>query len=158
LVAIAERGLSRCTPAEITARARTAPAALFHHFGSMTGFLVAAAEEAAVRQLVAFQSRLDAAPRDVQPIETALVLLRELTEDPVNAVFQELMCAARTDPELDTALQPQLEAYGRDIETIAAQLPGLSSVPPELFGALVHIALDVFRGGAVRGAADLDRI
>ncbi|GAA3195139.1 TetR/AcrR family transcriptional regulator [Actinocorallia longicatena] len=153
-----ELGLPRCTPAEVARRAGTAPAALFRYFGTLQGFLVAVAEEVACRQLVAFQSRLDAAPRDADPFETTLRLLRDLTEEPINVVFNELLVASRTDHVLAGALMPQLEAYGRDIEAIAAQLPGLDAIPPALFHDLVRIAIDIFRGTSVRGNDRADRI
>ncbi|GAB3676632.1 TetR/AcrR family transcriptional regulator [Actinocorallia lasiicapitis] len=155
---LVELGLARCTPAEVAARARTAPAALFRHFGTLPGFLIAVGEEVACRQLIGFQAKLDGAPRDVEPLENALRLLRELSGEGVNVVFQELMIAARTDAELRALLVPQLEAYGRDIEVIAAQLPGLDAIPPDLFHSLIHLALDVFRGAAIRGGERSDRV
>lgn len=156
--ALLELGPARCTPEAVGARARVAPAALFHHFGTLEDFYIAVAEEIACRQLVALQSLLDAAPRDADPLETALHLLAELSARPIGEVLLDLMSAARTDPALAVRLTPLMEAYRRDIQEIAGQLPGLDALPPGLFADLVQLALDLFRGTRLRGGGHQERI
>ncbi|MEO5876199.1 MAG: helix-turn-helix domain-containing protein [Streptosporangiaceae bacterium] len=157
---ISELGLARTTVSEVCARAGVPQGALFRHFGDMQDFVVAVAEETAFRQIVDFQRRFDAAPRDAEPFETALRLLWESAKEPANAVFTELRLAARTDLDLRERLMPMLEAYGRDIEAIAVQLPGLEIIPPEYFEELLLMVLDIFAGStgrtAVRDLADLE--
>ncbi len=153
-----ELGPARCTPQAVSARAGVAPAALFHHFGTLEDFYIAVAEEVACRQLAAMQALLDAAPRDEEPLETALRLLAELSSNRVSAVFLDLMGAARTDPALAVRLGTLLEAYRRDIQEIAVQLPGLDELPSGLFADLVQLALDLFRGTRLRGGDQRERI
>jgi AcrR family transcriptional regulator len=148
--AISELGHARTTVDEICARAGLPQGALFSHFNTMQDFLAAVAEETAFRQIVDFQQRFDAAPRDADPFETSLRLLWESAKSPANAVFFELRVAARTDPDLRARLAPMLEAYGRDIEAIAIQLPGLEIIPHEHFRMLLLIVLDIFDGAAGR--------
>ncbi|MEO3788371.1 TetR/AcrR family transcriptional regulator [Actinocorallia sp. B10E7] len=153
-----ELGPVRCTPQAVGARAGVAPAALFHHFGTLEDFYMAVAEEVACRQLVAMQGLLDAAPRDEEPLETALHMLAELSSHRICGVFLELMGAARTDPALAARLGPLLDAYRRDIQEIAGQLPGLDVLPPALFADLVQLALDLFRGTRLRGGDQRERL
>lgn len=150
--AISELGHARTTVDEVCARAGLPQGALFSHFNTVQDFLAAVAEETAFRQIVDFQRRFDAAPRDAEPFETSLRLLWESAMSPANAVFYELRVAARTDPELRARLAPMLEAYGRDIEAIAIQLPGLEIIPQEYFSTLLLIVLDIFDGAAGRTA------
>ena len=156
--ALLELGPVRCTPQAVGARAGLAPAALFHHFGTLEDFYIAVAEEVACRQLVAMQGLLDAAPRDEDPLEAALRMLAELSSNRVSEVFLDLMAAARTDPDLAARLDPLLEAYRRDIHEIAGQLPGLDALPPDLFADLVQLALDLFRGTRLRGGDQRARL
>ncbi|GAA0956373.1 TetR/AcrR family transcriptional regulator [Actinocorallia libanotica] len=153
-----ELGSARCTPQAVGARAGVAPAALFHHFGTLEDFYIAVAEEVACRQLVAMQSLLDAAPPDEEPLETALRLLAELSSNRVSVIFLDLMGAARTDPVLAARLDALMEAYRRDIQEMAAQLPGLAGLPSGLFADLVQLALDLFRGTGLRGGDQRERL
>lgn len=151
IATLSELGAARCTPEAVGARAGVAPAALFHHFGTLEDFYAAVAEEIACRQLVDMQSLLDGAPRDGDPLETALRLLAELSSRPASAVFDDLIGAARTDPALALRLDPLLAAFHRDIQELAKQIPGLAVLPAELFAELIQLALDLFRGVRLRG-------
>ncbi len=146
-----EKGHTGCTPEAVAARARVAPAAVFHHFGTLNDFRLAVAEEVACRRLVRFQSLLDTAPRDADPLETALTLLADLNSHRTGEALLHLMAASRTDPALADRLAPLLDAYRRDIQEIAVQLPGLAALPPGLLAHLIQLALDLSHGVALRG-------
>lgn len=163
VLTIVDLGAAKCTAEEVSRRAGVAPAALYRHFGTLDGFLIACAEEVACRQLVSFQTKLDAAllddARDERPsIEVGMTLLAELSAAPINGVFHELMIASRTDPGLAAILRPLLGAYARDIQAIATQLPGLDTIDPDLFRELIRLVLDLFRGTSVRRGDHLERI
>lgn len=149
---IAEIGYARASVKEICTRAGVSHGALFRHFENMLDFMVATAEEAARRQIADFEARLAAADPGGDPLETVLRLCRAAASSPVNAVFYELVIAARTDAELRHRLRPMLEAYGLEIYTAALRLPVVDGIAPDLLLTLVSTILHAFDGEAVTRA------
>src|ERR1700758_4285471 len=96
---IIEVGYAKASAAVITKRAGVSVGALFRHFETMGDFMAATASEVLRRQL-----------------EAVLAILRDITSGPTNAVFYELVIAARTDEKLRDAMQCELAQYAAKID------------------------------------------
>lgn len=146
---IVEVGYARASAAVITKRAGVSVGALFRHFETMGDFMAATASEVLRRQLESFTKRVAEIPADRAALEAALTILREVTSSPTNAVFYELVVAARTDEKLRDTMQHELQQYGAKILDAARALPGAESLPEEQFAVLVTVMRNAFDGAAV---------
>jgi AcrR family transcriptional regulator len=146
---IIEVGYARASAAVITKRAGVSVGALFRHFDTMGDFMAATASEVLRRQLESFTKRVAAIPADRPALEAALAILRDITGGPTNAVFYELVIAARTDEKLRETMQHELRQYGAKIIDAAHALPGADSVPKEQLPVLVTVMRNAFDGAAV---------
>jgi AcrR family transcriptional regulator len=146
---IIEVGYARASAAVITKRAGVSVGALFRHFDTMGDFMAATASEVLRRQLESFTKRVAAIPADRPALEAALAILRDITGGPTNAVFYELVIAARTDEKLRETMQHELRQYGAKIIDAAHALPGAESVPKEQLPVLVTVMRNAFDGAAV---------
>jgi hypothetical protein len=79
----------------------------------------------------------------------ALGILRDITSGPTNAVFYELVIAARTDETLRDTMQRELAQYEAKILDAFRALPGAEDVPQEIFPVLVTLTRNMFDGAAV---------
>jgi AcrR family transcriptional regulator len=148
---LVELGYARTTVQEICRRAGVSTGALFRHFPTRQDMLVAAAEEVSRRQIAAFAERLDAVPADRRELGVVLELMRQGSRAPVNAVWFELLIAARTDTDLHAKLLPAAKRLGAAISGQAASvsLTDLPDVPPEVFATAVFTMIHVFDGEAI---------
>ncbi|QUR66916.1 TetR/AcrR family transcriptional regulator [Mycobacterium spongiae] len=156
---IVEVGYARASAAMIAKRAGVSVGALFRHFDTMGDFMAATAYEVLRRQLETFAKRVAEVPPDRPALEAALTILRDITSGSTNAVFYELMIAARTDEKLKETLQNVLSQYSAKIYDAARSLPGAESYPEETYPVLVALLTNVFDGAAiVRGVLPLPEI
>ena len=116
IATIIEVGYARASAAVITKRAGVSVGALFRHFDTMGDFMAATASEVLRRQLDSFTKRVAEIPADQPALEAALVILRDITCGPSNAVLYELLVAARTDEKLRETLQHELGQYAAKIQ------------------------------------------
>jgi AcrR family transcriptional regulator len=144
-----EIGYARASAAVITKRAGVSVGALFRHFDTMGDFMAATASEVLRRQLETGTKLVAEIPADRPALETALAILRDITSGPTNAVFYELVIAARTDEKLRDTMQRELAQYEAKILDAFRTLPGAEDVPQEIFPALVTLTRNVFDGAAV---------
>jgi AcrR family transcriptional regulator len=149
IATIMEIGYARASAAVITKRAGVSVGALFRHFDTMGDFMAATASEVLRRQLETGTKLVAEIPADRPALETALAILRDITSGPTNAVFYELVIAARTDEKLRATLQRELAQYEAKILDAFRTLPGAEDVPQEIFPALVTLTRNVFDGAAV---------
>ncbi len=152
IATIVEVGYARASAAMITKRAGVSVGALFRHFETMGDFMAATASEVLRRQLEAFTkgvAEIPAMPASRPALQAALVILRDITSSPTNAVVYELLVAARTDEKLKETLQHELGQYAAKIHDAARALPGAESFPQETFPVLVALMTNVFDGAAV---------
>lgn len=133
----------------ITKRAGVSVGALFRHFETMGDFMAATASEVLRRQVETATKRIAEIPADKPALEAGLAILRDITTGPTNAVFYELMIAARTDKKLRETMQHELGQYAAKIHDAARSLPGAESFAPETFPVLVALLTNVFDGAAV---------
>jgi AcrR family transcriptional regulator len=146
---IIDVGYAKASAAVITKRAGVSVGALFRHFETMGDFMAATASEVLRRQLEAFTKRVAEIPADQPALQAALAILRDITSGPTNAVFYELVIAARTDEKLRATMQHELAQYAAKIHDAARALPGAEGFPEETFPVVVALMRNVFDGAAV---------
>ncbi|HEX4222790.1 MAG TPA: TetR/AcrR family transcriptional regulator, partial [Pseudonocardiaceae bacterium] len=135
---------------EICARAGVSHGALFGRFPTLLDLVLAAAEEVARRQLANFTQGI-AGLSDTDDVAAILALLRSSSRRPINAVWIELLVAARTDTELRDRLRPVANAYGAKIAAASRQVRALDRLPePTRIAAVAHV-IHYFDGEALSG-------
>ncbi|BBY34473.1 TetR family transcriptional regulator [Mycolicibacter minnesotensis] len=149
IATIAEIGYARASAKVIAARAGVSDGALFRHFGTMGDFMAATGQEVLRRQLELIGKQVAAIPADGPALETVLTLLRDLTANSNNAVFYELLIAARTDEKLRSTLSEVLDEYSAKIYDTARGFPGADAFPAELFPNVVALLTNTFDGAAI---------
>jgi AcrR family transcriptional regulator len=152
IATITEIGYAHTSVKEICTRAGLSHGGLFRHYNTRLDLVVAAAEEVSRRQLDGFAERFASRPPGDEPLRDALALLRDAARQPMNAVWFELMVAARTDAELRARLEPLARSYYGQIYALASSLPFAVDTPPEDLDRGVRLALHFFDGEAIRSA------
>ncbi|MGD9619351.1 MAG: TetR/AcrR family transcriptional regulator [Mycolicibacterium sp.] len=146
---IVEVGYARASAAVIAKRAQVSDGALFRHFPTMGDFMAATAREVMRRQLELFTKRVAEIPAEESVLEAALMVLRDITANPTNAVMYELLIAARTDEKLTATLRDVLAEYAAKINEIASTVPGSDGFPPDVFATVVATLTNAFDGAAI---------
>jgi AcrR family transcriptional regulator len=149
IATIVEVGFARASAAVITKRAGVSVGALFRHFETMGDFMAATASEVLRRQLESFTKRVAEIPADRPALEAVLAILRDITSGPTNAVFYELVIAARTDEKLRDTMRHELGQYAAKIHDAARAMPGAEGFPEETFPVVATLLRNVFDGAAV---------
>ena len=149
IATIVEVGFARASAAVITKRAGVSVGALFRHFETMGDFMAATASEVLRRQLESFTKRVAEIPADRPALEAVLAILRDITSGPTNAVFYELVIAARTDEKLRDTMRHELGQYAAKIHDAARAMPGAEGFPEETFPVAVTLLKNVFDGASV---------
>jgi len=146
---IIEVGYARASAAVVTKRSGVSVGALFRHFETMGDFMAATASEVLRRQLEWITKQVAEIPPEAPGLETVLMILRDVTSGPRNAVLYELLIAARTDAKLKATLQDELGDYADKIIEAARTLPGAEQFPQDKFPVIVGLLANVFDGAAV---------
>ena len=146
---IVEVGYARASAAVITKRAGVSVGALFRHFDTMGDFMAATAHEVLRRQIEMGSKRAADIPADRPALDALLAILRDVTQNPTNAVMYELMIAARTDEKLRATLQDVIEEYSTRIFDTARALPTADEYPEGALAAIVALLTNAFDGAAI---------
>jgi AcrR family transcriptional regulator len=147
IAALSELGYARTTVKEICARAGVSAGALFGHYPTLIDLIMAAAEEVGRRQIAAFNAHVAALP-DANPI-AVLPRVRAGARDPINAVWIELLVAARTDAALRERFKPVGDAYAAAMLEASKQVPVLRALPDDKRLAVVAHVIHYFDGEAL---------
>jgi AcrR family transcriptional regulator len=140
---IADLGYHRASLGEICTRAGVSKGGLFRHFDSRLDLVVSAAEEVGRRHLEGVRSLGDV------PIAELLTFARSRARARINAVWFELLIAARTDTALREQLTPvALNLYDK-IEEIAVEATPWADMDPDLTRLAVTSVVHMFDGEAV---------
>jgi AcrR family transcriptional regulator len=144
-------GYARTSTQDICKRAGLSQGALFRHFPSRLAFMIAVADHVSAQLVVQFSTRFrhveQQQPTDL--IGLALNLARENTRSPYQQAWVELLIAARTDTELQNALQPIWTHNQSQIRSEARNLlPGLVDRIPD-FDTAVEIITMFYQGEAI---------
>jgi len=157
LKTLAEVGVARASTARIAKEAGVSQGALFGHFATRS-LLWSAALELLLDELLGrsatelgdLLSGERASPEEL--IGGAVDVLWEVFNDPRLVGAYELFLAARTDPELSSALGPVLQAHAvREVELGRTLFAGAADRPG--FDATVLGLLATLQGAAVGAAA-----
>lgn len=140
---IEEIGYHRASLGEICARAGVSKGGLFRHFESRLDLVVAAAEEVGRRHLDGFRAL------DHATISEQLRFARSRARARINAVWFELLIAARTDAELRERLTPVAVWLYANIDELAEASTMGQQVSPELARLAATTAVHMFDGEAV---------
>jgi AcrR family transcriptional regulator len=149
IASLLEVGYARTSVKEICNRAGVSHGGLFRHFESLIDLFMAASEEVSRRQLESLEAGLARAAASEEPLVTVLHVMRDVSRDPVTAVFHELIVAARTDPALHKALQVFGASLAAAIWTTVSRMRGADRFPLEILAVLVSSALHLFDGEAL---------
>ncbi|MCZ4500256.1 MAG: TetR family transcriptional regulator [Marmoricola sp.] len=140
---IADLGYHRASLGEICTRAGVSKGGLFRHFDSRLDLVVAAAGEVGRRHLDGFRSLGDA------PVGELLAFARSRARARINAVWFELLIAARTDTALREHLTPVAIWLYDSIEELALASTPAGDVDPELVRLAATSVVHMFDGEAV---------
>lgn len=140
---IADLGYHRASLGEICTRAGVSKGGLFRHFDSRLDLVVAAAEEVGRRHLEGFRAL------DHATIGEQLEFARGRSRARINAVWFELLIAARTDEHLRTRLMPVATWLYDNIEELALASTLGSVVEPEVARLAATSVVHMFDGEAV---------
>ncbi|MFE3798202.1 TetR/AcrR family transcriptional regulator [Nocardia tengchongensis] len=140
---IAEIGYHRASLGEICTRAGVSKGGLFRHFDSRLALVVEVAEEVGRRHLAGFRALGDA------PVGEMLALTRSQSRARINAVWFELLIAARTDAELREQLTPVAARLYAAVDELAVVPSSGAGVDPALLRLMGTSLVHMFDGEAV---------
>ena len=147
IASILEVGYHRTSLGEICERSGVSKGGLFRHFASRLDLVVAASRTVADRHLAAFDELREAG--GAQTLEEMLLFTRTRARDESNAVWFELLVAARTDAELRELLAPVAESLYADIESRALEASFSEGQPEGLVRLVTTSVLHLFDGEAI---------
>jgi AcrR family transcriptional regulator len=150
---LVEIGYARTSVKEICARAGVSKGAVQHHFSAKAELMAAAVEHLTTKLKNQLACSLKALPGGAEGIPAAIDLLWQGYSGTLSTAVTELWVAARTDPELRSAIRPVDRALGRStmehVTAVAGELPRERS--ETLFWLTVNLtrglALDAELGG-----------
>lgn len=143
IATIAEIGYHRASLGEICTRAGVSKGGLFRHFDSRLALVVEVAEEVGRRHLAGFRALGDA------PVGEMLALTRSQSRAQINAVWFELLIAARTDAELREQLTPVATQLYAAVDELAVVPSSGAGVDPALLRLMGTSLVHMFDGEAV---------
>jgi AcrR family transcriptional regulator len=149
---LVEDGYAGASTLAVQARAGVSRGRLLHHFPSRAELLVAAAEHLSSTQLAEVRSRAAAlmhdGPAGRERVDRAIDLMWATFQEPPFWAAMELWTAARTDPELRTALRGEERRLRAAIAAVADGIWG-----PEVTGAPFYTELTELLFTSMRGVA-----
>lgn len=148
---LVESGYARSSTQDICKRAGVSQGALFRHFPTRLAFMIAVSDHVGRKLVENFVSRFRSIEQQ-QPMDLiglSLHLARENTRSPLQHAWMELVVAARTDPELQAALQPIWANTQQQIRDEARRLlPAVAAGIPD-FDTAVEVVTMFYQGEAM---------
>jgi AcrR family transcriptional regulator len=143
---LVERGWSGATTTVIAERAGVSRGAQLHHYPTRAALVLAAITHLADRR--AAELRIEAGNLTAdrgERLDRVVDMLAALFTGPLFVAALELWVAARTDPELRSALVPLEDRVGREMHGLTVELLGADEAKPGVREA-VQATLDLLRG------------
>jgi AcrR family transcriptional regulator len=143
---LVERGWSGATTTVIAERAGVSRGAQLHHYPTRAALVLAAITHLADRR--AAELRVEAGNLTAdrgERLDRVVDMLAALFTGPLFVAALELWVAARTDPELRSALVPLEDRVGREMHGLTVELLGADEAKPGVREA-VQATLDLLRG------------
>lgn len=151
--ALVELGHARLTTVDVAKRAGLSQGALFTHFDTKEELLAAAVEHLFPRIIQDYLAGVGARSFHKDRIATVVDMLWAVYQRPELQAAIELYVAARTDPELRSALEAVDGPHRANLHRVARELfPEAAAAHPD-FDAVVELALDAVQGAVVGGSA-----
>jgi AcrR family transcriptional regulator len=151
---LVELGHAQTTTIAIAQRAGISQGALFKHFPTKAELLGAAVEHLFPRLIAEYRDGLEvAALPEEDRVAHAIERLWSIYQRPELLAAIELYVAARTDPELASALSSVDPPHRRHLHRVARELfPDVAATRPD-FDAIIELILNAVQGAAVGGVA-----
>ncbi|MFF2087266.1 TetR/AcrR family transcriptional regulator [Nocardia sp. NPDC058176] len=140
------RGYPALTTVAVQDAAGLSRGALLHHFPTVADLTKALVETLVHRNELAARAAADRLGPDTDPLDRALAALYESMTRPSAQAELELWAAARTDPELSTALERAERAAGRDLFRVVDDLFGPDIVAHPRYPTIRNLTITVLRG------------
>lgn len=156
VASLVEKGYAGTTTLEVQQRAGVSRGALLHHYNSRADLMVAAVEHLSRERVAEVLAVTTTAPPKQRRTEWAVGVLWRTFEGPLYAAALELWVAARHDPELLAALQPQERILGQAIRSMATDLFGSEAGAGSRFAEALDLVIDAMRGAAARSVLRTD--
>ena len=148
VASLIELGVARTTTLEVQRRAGASRGALLHHFPSHAVLLSATIAELVHRNDEAVRQAQSQMAAFSNPIERAIRTLTTMSVQPAFMAEIELWAAARTDPDLQTAIRnAEREARGERERVITELFSSVKDSPN--FEAVMAMSIDFLRGMAL---------
>ena len=144
---LVEIGYARTSVQEICARAGVSKGAVQHHFSAKAELMAAAVEHLTMKLRTQLARSLERQPSGTDGIPAAIDLLWEGYSGTLSTAVTELWVAARTDPELRTAIRPVDRALGHSTMEHIASVAG--DLPRERAETLFWLTVNLNRGLAL---------
>ena len=143
---LVERGWSGATTTVIAERAGVSRGAQLHHYPTRAALVLAAVTHLADRRADELREEAGNLTADRgERLDRVIDMLAALFTGPLFVAALELWVAARTDPELRSALVPLEDRVGREMHRLTVQLLEADETRPGVREA-VQATLDLLRG------------
>jgi AcrR family transcriptional regulator len=143
---LVQRGWSGATTTVIAERAGVSRGAQLHHYPTRAALVLAAVTHLADRRADELREEAGNLTADHgERIDRVVDMLATLFTGPLFVAALELWVAARTDPELRSALVPLEDRVGREMHRLTVQLLEADETKPGVREA-VQATLDLMRG------------
>ncbi|WP_051515554.1 TetR/AcrR family transcriptional regulator [Candidatus Blastococcus massiliensis] len=150
---LVEDGYAGASTLAVQARAGVSRGRLLHHFPSRAELLVAAAEHLTTTVLEEVRHRaaalMDDGPTGRERVDRAIELIWATFQEPPFWAAMELWTAARTDPELRTALRSVERRLRAAIAAVAHAIWGPAITDAPLYTDLAELLFTSMRGVAL---------
>ncbi|MEN2975517.1 TetR/AcrR family transcriptional regulator [Tistrella bauzanensis] len=148
VTSLIELGVARTTTLEVQRRAGASRGALLHHFPSHAALLSATIEELVRRNDAAVRDARSSPAVGTGPVERAIRTLAAMSAQPAFMAELELWAAARTVPDLRSAIQAaERQARGARERVLADLFKPLGDAPQR--DAVVAMSVEFLRGLAL---------
>jgi AcrR family transcriptional regulator len=155
ITVLVEQGYARLTTIEVAKRAGVSQGAVFTHFDTKADLLCAAVEHLFPRLIQDYLVGLGGLPSGRDRVGAAVQMLWTIFQRPELQAAIELYVAARTDPELQSALAAMEGPHRENLVRVARELFPEAASHPE-FEAVVELVIDAVQGGAIARVARPD--
>ncbi|MFS8478013.1 MAG: TetR/AcrR family transcriptional regulator [Micromonosporaceae bacterium] len=143
---LVERGWAGTTTTLVAERAGVSRGAQLHHYPTKAALVTAAVAHLVQRRAADLRAEAAALPADGRRrLDHVVGMLAAAFTGPLFAAALELWVAARTDPEVRSALVPLETRLGREMYRLTVELLGADEHRPQVREA-VQLTLDLLRG------------
>ena len=150
--ALVELGIAKLTTTEVSKRAGASQGSIFKHFPNKAALISTAVSVLYDRLLEDYAEAVSELPADANRVDACIDALWQLFQTPRLLAVYDLHTAARTDPTLQSIVEPMERAHRAKIRQLAAALfPNTSDRPEFVQG--IELIINCAQGAAVGSMA-----